>query len=72
MSIIDMFRSTPQSRLRFVLVNDRMPRAKRECASCGTKLEQSYLRELHTSSFYCDPQCLAGRRRLTKPVRMAS
>jgi hypothetical protein len=74
MSVIDIFRSPahPAARLRFVLVNNRRPRAKSECALCGTKIEQSYLRELSTGLLYCDPQCLAGHRRITTPVRMAS
>jgi hypothetical protein len=74
MSVIDMFRSPAQfpPGLRFVLVNNRMPRAKTECALCGTKIEQSYLRELHSGLLYCDPQCLAGHQRITMSARMAS
>jgi hypothetical protein len=74
MSVIDIFRSPPEppARLRFVLVNNRMPRVKTECALCGTKIEQSYLRELHTGLFYCDPQCLAGHQRITTAMRMVS
>jgi len=59
-------------RLRFLLVNNRTLRGKAECALCGTKLEQSYVREFHASVLYCDPQCLAGHHRITTAVKMAS
>jgi hypothetical protein len=73
MSVIDLFRgpgTIPD--LRFVLVNNRMPRVKTECPLCGTKIEESYVRELHTDLLYCDPQCLAGHQTITRAVRMAS
>jgi hypothetical protein len=74
MSAIGIFRSPAQrpTGLKFVLVNNRMPRVKTECALCGTKIEKTYLRDLHTSLFYCDPQCLAGYQRITTTARMAS
>jgi hypothetical protein len=74
MSAISTFRSPAQhpTGLRFVLVNNGMRRMKTECALCGTKIEQSYLRELHTGLLYCDPQCLAGHQRITTKVRMVS
>jgi hypothetical protein len=73
MSVIGTFRTPAQrpARLRFVLVNNRM-RGKPECALCGTKLEQSYVRELPTGLLYCDPQCLAGHQSITMAVKMAS
>jgi hypothetical protein len=74
MSAIGISRSParPQTGPKFVLVNNRMPRVKTECALCGTNIEQTYLRELHTGLFYCDPQCLAGYQRITTAARMAS
>jgi hypothetical protein len=74
MSTIDLFgsRARHPTGLRFVLVNNRMPRVKAECSLCGTKIEQSYLRELHTGSLYCDPRCLAGHQKITTAARMAS
>lgn len=74
MNALDMFRSPAQrpTGFRFVLVNNGTPQVKTECALCGTKIERSYLRELHTGLLYCDPQCLAERQRITTAVRMAS
>ena len=62
----------PRPRPRFVLVNYRIPRLEAECTLCGTKIERSYVRELHTGRLYCDPQCLAGHQRIVMRVRMAS
>jgi hypothetical protein len=74
MRAISTFPSSAQrpTGFRFVLVNHGIPRMKTECALCGTKIEQSYLRELHTGLLYCDPQCLAGHQRITTKVRMVS
>jgi hypothetical protein len=74
MSAISTFRSSAQrpTGLRFVLVNNSMPRMKTECVLCGTKIEQPYLRELLTGLLYCDPQCLAGHQRITTKVRVVS
>jgi len=51
--------------LRFVLVNNRSPRAEAHCALCGGKIEESYVRETQTHLFYCDTQCFAGRAKMT-------
>ena len=74
MSAISIFRSSaqPPARLRFVLVNNRMPRVPAPCALCGTTIEQTYLRELQTGLLYCDPQCLAGHKRNARATRKAS
>lgn len=73
MSTVDIFRSPAQrvTAFRFVLVNNRVPCVKTECALCGTKIERSYLRELQTGLVYCDPQCPAGCQRNTTKVTMA-
>jgi ribosomal protein L24E len=49
-----------QQRIRFVLVNDRVPRRDENCALCGSKVEKGYVRESQTHLFYCDTQCFAG------------
>ena len=50
----------PQA-IRFVLVNNRVPRADRHCALCGGLVEKGYVRDLRTDdSIYCDAQCFAG------------
>jgi ribosomal protein L24E len=49
-----------QQRIRFVLVNDRVPRRDADCALCGSKIEKGYVRESQTHLFYCDTQCFAG------------
>jgi hypothetical protein len=48
------------SRTKFVLVNDRMPRADAYCAFCCDRIEQGYVREPQTRLLYCDVQCFAG------------
>ena len=45
---------------RFVLVNDRVPRANADCALCCRKIEKGYVRESQTRLLYCDMQCFAG------------
>jgi hypothetical protein len=43
--------------IRFVIVNDRVPRVNAECALCGSKIEKCYVRESQTRLLYCDTQC---------------
>jgi hypothetical protein len=50
---------------RFVLINNRTPRADAQCALCGGKIADSYVRETQTRVFYCDTQCFAGRAKVT-------
>jgi ribosomal protein L24E len=45
---------------RFVVVNDRVPRANAECALCGSKIEKGYVRESQTRLLYCDTRCFGG------------
>ncbi len=47
-------------RIRFVLVNDRVPREDEDCALCGSKIGTGYVRKSQTRLFYCGTQCLAG------------
>ena len=45
---------------RFVLVNDRVPRANADCALCCRKIKKGYVRESQTRLLYCNMQCFAG------------
>jgi hypothetical protein len=49
---------------RFVLVNDRVPGADAYCTLCCEKIEQGYVRALHTRLLYCDAQCFAGHEKM--------
>jgi hypothetical protein len=46
--------------IRFVLVNNRVPRTDQHCALCGGLLEKGYIRDLQTWLIYCDTRCFAG------------
>ena len=55
--------------IRFVLVNNRVPRTDERCALCGGIVEQSYVRDSQTRLIYCDAQCFAaGRVHIAGPV----
>jgi hypothetical protein len=54
--------------LRFILVNDRTPRADPYCASCCTKIAGSYVREISTKFCYCSRGCFAGHSQLAQLV----
>jgi hypothetical protein len=47
-------------RTRFVLVNNRIPRAGEHCALCGAVVEYGYVRDSQTRLIYCDTQCFTG------------
>jgi len=49
----------PQA-IRFVLVNNRVPRTGQHCALCGGLIEKGYVRDSQTRLIYCDTQCFAG------------
>jgi hypothetical protein len=49
----------PQA-IRFVLVNNRVPRAD-NCALCGGLIEKGYVSDSQTRLTYCDTQCFAAR-----------
>jgi hypothetical protein len=49
----------PQA-IRFVLVNNRVPRTDQQCALCGGLIEKGYVRDSRTRLIYCDTQCFAG------------
>ena len=54
--------------IRFVLVNNRVPRTDQHCALCGGLIEKGYVRDSHTRVIYCDTQCFAGWAHETPPV----
>jgi len=56
---------THSGRLRFVLVNDRVPRLDANCTVCSAKIESGYVRDPQTRRVYCDAQCFAGRGRMS-------
>jgi hypothetical protein len=57
----------PQA-IRFVLVNNRLPRTDQHCALCGGLIEKGYVRDSQTSLIYCDTQCFAGWAHEAAPV----
>jgi hypothetical protein len=46
-------------RIRFVLVNERVPRTDEHCALCSRIVENGYVRDSRTRLIYCDTQCFA-------------
>jgi hypothetical protein len=44
-------------RMKFVLVNDTVPRNPSACAACSRPLERGFLHELSTSKHYCGVEC---------------
>ncbi len=56
--------AVPPDGMRFVLVNDRVPRSAANCALCCKNIEQGYVRELQTGLVYCNPQCFSGHKRI--------
>lgn len=46
--------------MRFMLVNDRQPKADAYCGLCCDPITESYVREVQTRLLYCDAQCFAG------------
>jgi hypothetical protein len=71
MSVIETFAAPAQfpARIRFVVVNNRVPRADALCALCGTKIRQTYVHELQTRFVYCSAQCHAGYQKMIVPAR---
>ena len=43
--------------MRYVLVNGSTPFRRFTCAACGEAIGNSYLREMSTHLYYCDPGC---------------
>ena len=57
----------PQA-IRFVLVNNRVPRTGQHCALCGGAIEKGYVRDPQKWLIYCDTLCFAGWAHATDPV----
>ena len=53
---------------RFVLVNERIPRAEGYCGLCCTKIGNGYVRDPHTRLLYCDADCFAEHEKMSLPV----
>jgi len=53
---------------RFVLVNERIPRANGFCALCTGTIERGYVRDPHTRLLYCDTACFAEHEKMSLPV----
>lgn len=53
---------------RFVLVNERIPRANAACAMCCGKIERGYVRDPHTRLLYCDAECFAEHEKTALPA----
>jgi hypothetical protein len=43
--------------MKFVLVNDRLPRLQIRCVQCDQPIETNYLREIGTDLIYCNHIC---------------
>ena len=71
MSVIETFTGPAQfpAHIRFVVVNNRVPRTDVLCALCGGKIEQAYVHGLQTHFLYCDAQCFAGYQKMIVPAR---
>ena len=55
--------------LRFVLVNERSPRADAHCAACQTRIDRGYVRDPQTRLLYCDTDCFAEHEWMSSPAR---
>jgi hypothetical protein len=47
----------PVHKLKFVVVNNMVPRRPAACAECSRRLERGYLHDLSTSKRYCGVEC---------------
>jgi hypothetical protein len=53
---------------RFVLVNERIPRANAHCAACCAPIERGYVRDPQTRLAYCDPHCFVEHEKMSMPA----
>ena len=49
--------------MKFVLVNERTPRAPTVCAHCSTPIGRRYLRDVPSQLLYCDGECYIRSRK---------
>jgi hypothetical protein len=47
--------------MKFVLVNQRIPRTRSACASCSQPLQRGYLHDLSSHSRYCGIECYSAQ-----------
>jgi len=47
------------SRAKFILVNDRIPRADAACFMCCCPIGQGYVRDARTRLLFCSSECFA-------------
>jgi hypothetical protein len=67
--IEDLRRSDlPRRWARFVVVNDRVPRANANCTMCGGNVERGYVRDPQTRMVYCDAQCFTELEQMASPA----
>jgi hypothetical protein len=59
--------------MKFVLVNQRIPRTRSACAACSGPLQRGYLHDLSSHSRYCGIECYSAHmvngRSLPLPVQ---
>jgi len=55
--------------LRFVLVNERSPRAEAFCAVCCTEIDRGYVRDRQTRLLYCNAECFAEHEWMSNSAR---
>jgi hypothetical protein len=58
----------PAGPAKFVLVNNRVPRAAASCALCCAAIESGYVRDPRTRLVYCNPHCFTGREKMARAV----
>lgn len=46
--------------MRCVMVNGAKLKAETQCANCGSKISEGYVREIRTRRIYCDFRCYSA------------
>jgi len=59
-------------RIRFVIVNERVPRTGGHCAFCGGIIEKGYVRDARTRFTYCLPHAASAVPRVENRARKVS
>ena len=54
--------------MRFVLVNERIPRENSSCALCCGRIERGYVRDPRTRLLYCATECYGEHERMSLPA----
>ncbi len=58
--------------MRFVLVNERSPRAEAACTMCCTRIDRGYVRDPQTRLLYCDTRCFVAHEQMDNPAAARS